>query len=165
MTRPNRKTTRLPGFDYSTEGAYFLTICTENRKCLLSHITRESPVHEPKTELLPYGRIAEHYIRQLSDFYEELQVKAFVIMPNHIHILLFVTKGPSGTPVPTLQNSTVSRFISTLKRFCNKEIGRNIWQYRSYDHIIRDQEDFRKHLQYIQENPFGWEKDVFYSAE
>ena len=87
-------------------------------------------------------------------------------MPNHIHILLFVKEqGPSGRPVPTLQNSTISRFVSTFKRFCNKEYGKNIWQYRSYDHIIRDQEDFDKHLKYICENPVGWQKDRLYSGE
>ena len=85
-------------------------------------------------------------------------------MPNHIHILLFVTgEGPSRTPVPTRQNSGVSRFISTFKRFCNKEYGENIWQYRSYDHIIRNQDDYDQHLKYIYENPFKWEADKLYS--
>ena len=64
-----------------------------------------------------------------------------------------------------MQNSVVSRFVSTFKRYCNKEYGRNIWQYRSYDHIIRDQADFDKHLQYIYENPFGWTKDDLYVDE
>ena len=85
-------------------------------------------------------------------------------MPNHIHILLMITqRGPSGTPVPTVQNSTVSRFVSTFKRFCNKEYGKNIWQYRSYDHVIRDREDMERHLKYIYENPLGWQKDELFS--
>ena len=62
-----------------------------------------------------------------------------------------------------MQNSVVSRFVSTFKRFCNKEYGGNIWQARSYDHIIRDQRDFDKHLQYIYENPYGWQKDELYT--
>ena len=86
-------------------------------------------------------------------------------MPNHIHILLRVKEGPSGTPVLTNQNSVVSRFVSTFKRFCNKEYGHNIWQARSYDHIIRDERDFHRHLQYIYENPFGWQNDELYSLE
>ena len=176
----NRKTTRLPGYDYSTEGAYFLTLCTENRQCLLSRIVgtgvpdgpcTHNPslvgtgvLDGPKIQLLPFGKIAEKYIKQLNDFYDHITVDSYVIMPNHIHILLSVKdRGPSGTPVPTAQNSVVARFVSTLKRFCNKEYGKNIWQYRSYDHIIRDQRDFDRHLQYIHENPFGWEKDEFYT--
>ena len=191
---PKRKTTRLQGYDYSTPGAYFLTLCTENRQCILSRIVGTgvldgppnpitAPVGTgvldgppvpvppsilggPQIHLLPYGKIADKYIRQLHNFYDNISVESYVIMPNHIHILLFVKEdGPSRTPVPTTQNSTVSRFISTFKRFCNKESNRNIWQSRSYDHVIRDQEDFDKHLKYIQENPAKWESDKLYYAE
>ena len=65
----------------------------------------------------------------MNDFYDELLVESYVIMPNHIHIMLMVKggdDGPSGTPVPTVQNSVVSRFLSTLKRFCNKEYGNTV---------------------------------------
>ena len=162
----HRKTVRLRGYDYNTEGAYFLTICTENRKCILSRIVGTGVPDGPKIELLPYGKIVQKHIEQISNFYNHLSVESYVIMPNHIHILLCVTgSGPSGTPVPTVQNSVVSRFVSTLKRFCNKEYEENIWQALSYDHIIRDQQDFDRHLKYIYENPFGWEKDEFYCAE
>ena len=161
----DRRSTRLKDYDYSTPGAYFLTICVENRKCILSRIVGTGVLDGPKIDLLPYGMIAAKYINQLNDFYEGLSVDSYVIMPNHIHILLSVSEGPSGTPVPTVQNSVVSRFVSTFKRFCNKEYGKNIWQARSYDHIIRDQADFDKHLQYIYENPFGWQKDEFFTEE
>ena len=162
----SRKNVRLPGYDYSTPGAYFLTICTEERKCLLSRIVGTGVLDGPEIELLPYGEIAAKYLNQLDNFYEHLSVDSYVIMPNHIHLLLSVKdmrEGPSGSPVPTLQNSIISSFVSTFKRFCNKEFGKNIWQARSYDHIIRNQQDFDKHLQYIYENPFGWQMDEFYS--
>ena len=87
-------------------------------------------------------------------------------MPNHIHILLVVKEhGPSGRPVPTVQNSVISRFISTFKRFCNREYGKKIWQPRSYDHVIRNQEDYDIHLKYIYENPFKWESDSLYHKQ
>ena len=161
----SRHTTRLPDYDYNTPGAYFLTICVENRKCLLSRIVGTGLLDGPDIELLQYGKVAAKYINQLNDFYDNLSVESYVIMPNHIHILLRVLDEPARTPVPTLQNSIISRFISTFKRFCNKEYGKNIWQGRSYDHIIRDQADFDKHLQYIYENPFGWTKDELYVNE
>ena len=162
----HRKNTRLPGYDYNTPGAYFLTICTENRHCLLSRIVGTGVLDGPRIELSPYGEIAAKYINQLTDFYANISVESYVIMPNHIHILLCIKEeGPSGRPVPTLQNSVVSRFVSTFKRFCNKEYGKNIWQNRSYDHVIRNQADFDKHLQYIYENPFGWQKDEFHFEE
>ena len=158
----DRRNIRLSEYDYNSPGAYFLTICVENRKCLLSRIVGTGLLDSPSVELLPYGQIAAKYINQLNDFYEHLSVESYVIMPNHIHILLRILEGPSGTPVPTSQNSIVSRFVSTLKRFCNKEYGKNIWQARSYDHVIRDQADFDQHLQYIYENPFGWTKDELF---
>jgi REP element-mobilizing transposase RayT len=161
----DRRSTRLKEYDYNTPGAYFLTICVENRKCILSRIVGTGILDSPKVELLPYGKIAAKYINQLNDFYEHLAVDSYVIMPNHIHILLRVLEGPSGPLVPTVQNSVVSRFVSTFKRFCNKEYGRNIWQARSYVHVIRDQADYDKHLQYIYENPFGWEKDELFTGE
>ena len=162
----DRKTTRLQGYDYNTPGAYFLTICTEDRRCLLSRIVGTGLLDGPKNELFPYGEIAVKYINQLNDFYDNISVEGYVIMPNHIHILLCVKEnGSSGTPAPALQNSIISRFVSTLKRFCNREYGKNIWQSRSYDHVIRDQVDFDRHLQYIFENPFKWQEDEFYAQE
>lgn len=161
-----RKPTRLKGYDYSSAGVYFLTICTQNRRCLLSTVVGTGLPDCPSVELAPYGRIADKIINQLNDFYEHISVDRYVIMPNHIHLLLFVQRGgQSRTPVPTRlgANSTVSRFISTFKRFCNKEYGENIWQDRSYDHIIRDRKDYEEHIKYIHENPMCWLHDEFYS--
>ena len=160
-----RHNIRLREYDYNTPGAYFLTLCVENRKCVLSRIVGTGVLDGPSIELLLYGKIAAKYIDQLNDFYDNLSVECYVIMPNHIHILLRVLEGPSRTPVPTIQNSAVSRFVSTFKRFCNKEYGQNIWQSRSYDHVIRDQADFDRQLQYIYENPFGWAKDELFVDE
>ena len=143
-----------------------MTLCTENKYCILSRVVGTGVLDGPQIELLPYGKFAEKYIRQLNDFYNHLSVESYVIMPNHIHILLLVKEnGPSGMPVPTAQNSAVFRFVSTFKRFCNKECGKNIWQYRSYDHVIRNREDFEEHLKYIYENLFKWETDKLYSKE
>ena len=174
----NRKTTRLKGADYNRNHVVFLTICTQKRKCMLSHIVGTGVPDGPQIELTKYGQIADKYIHQLNDFYDDLSVESYVIMPNHIHIMLWVkgtenvtsgtpdTNGPSRTPVPTtVQNSVPSRFVSTLKRFCNKEYGTNIWQYRSYDHIIRNRQDFEEHLRYIYENPMRWKYDKLYAEE
>ena len=122
----------------------------------------------PRIELTEYGQIADKYLRQLNDFYNHISIENYVIMPNHIHILLWVKgdeNGPSRTPVPTVQNSIPSRFVSTLKRFCNKEYGMNIWQARSFDHIIRNYNDYEEHRRYIYENPIRWYYDELYSEE
>ena len=169
---------------------YFLTICTDKRRKILSKIVGvgvlDNPFFDPQTVgvgvpddprvgLTAYGKIADKYINQLNDFYNHLSIESYVIMPNHIHFLLFIQKekqtfknGQSGTPVPTnveRANSSFSHFISTFKRFCNKEYGKNIWQARSYDHIIRNYEDYENHVKYIHENPTQWYFDELYSNE
>ncbi len=155
-----RKTPRLQGFDYNSVGIYFTTICTKNRRCMLSQIVGTGVPDCPQIKLTKYGEIAEKYIKQLNDFYDHISVEDYVIMPNHIHILLFVMEnGQSRTPVPTnidRANSTFSKFISTFKRFCNKEYGENIWQDRANDHIIRNRQDYDAHLRYIHDPPIRW---------
>ena len=164
----DRKTTRLKGVNYNGNRAVFLTICTKERRCIFSKVVGTGVLDGPKIELTQHGKIADKYINQLNAFYDNLSVESYVIMPNHIHILLWVKgdeDGPSGTPVPTIQNTIPSRFVSTFKRFCNKEYGENIWQYRSYDHIVRNHQDYEEHIKYIYENPMKWYYDELYSEE
>lgn len=162
---PKRKKNRLGNYDYSSCGVYFLTICTEDRQHVLSRIVGGDVLGAPKQiELFPYGRIADKYINQLNDFYHDIQVKQYVIMPNHIHILLFlVDSGAPRTSPPTKQHTPIARFVSTFKRFCNKEYGENIWQRNYYDHIIRNREDYEEHVRYICENPVRWFYDELYA--
>ena len=157
---------RLKGADYDSAYAIFLTICTKERQCILSNIVGTGVLDGPEIKLTKYGQIAEKYIHQLNDFYTHLSIECYVIMPNHIHLILWLKdeeNGPSRTPVPTVQNSKASKFISTFKRFCNKECGENIWQYRSYDHIIRNSKDYDEHIKYICQNPLTWQFDKLYS--
>ena len=169
----NRKTPRYQSFDYNSVGVYFITICTQNRRSILSLVVGTGVLDCPQIELTQYGEIADKYIKQLNDFYEHLSVEKYVIMPNHIHFLLWVKEnktdnGQSRTPVPTnieRANSVCSQFVSTFKRFCNKEYGENIWQARFNDHIIRNRDDYEEHVKYICENPIRWYYDELYTEE
>ena len=107
----------------------------------------------------------EKYINQINEFYDNISVEEYVIMPDHIHLLLWVKEDVgnncerTGTPVHTnvaRANNGCSKIISTFKRFCNKEYGENIWQDRFFDHIIRNHDDYLKHVEYIHENPIKW---------
>ena len=102
----NRKTPRYQSFDYNSVGVYFITICTQNRRCILSRVVgtgvldcpSETGVLDcPQIELTQYGEIADKYIKQLNDFYEHLSVEKYVIMPNHIHFLLWVKENKNKT--------------------------------------------------------------------
>lgn len=106
MERKARKVTRLPDYDYNSAGAYFVTICTKNRRCILSKIVGAGVLDSPKVVLTKYGNVAEKQIQVMNALYENLSVDKYVIMPNHIHLLvriLCVTdeRGSSGTPTPT----------------------------------------------------------------
>jgi len=91
----------------------------------------------------------------MNEFYDSLSVDNYVIMPDHIHLLLSINGHP-GTGVPTKRTSLIARFVGTLKRFCNKEYGENIWQGRYYDHVIRNQQDYDEIWEYIENNPSKW---------
>lgn len=97
----------------------------------------------------------------MNSFYEYISVDKYVIMPNHIHMIILIeVDGMSGTPAPA--NSHISRFVGTLKRFCNKVYGENIWQRSYHDHIIRGKDDYEKIWEYIDTNAFKWEEDYLY---
>jgi len=115
-------------------------------------------------KFLPYGEIAEKYINQINDYYDNIKIDSYVIMPDHIHAIIVVKankdtslqNGASRTSPPTRQHSTIPKIVSTFKRFCNKEYGENIWQESYYDHIIRDNDDYATRRKYICENPIRW---------
>ncbi len=168
MELPERKPNRISDYDYSQNGAYFVTICTKGRKKILSEMSIETPVPgcpqetaEPEIVLSKYGKIANKYIRQIDNFYDYLSVDRYVIMPDHIHFLITLhgLDGHPGRGVPTKneeRTSIIARFVGTFKRFCNKEYGENIWQGRYYDHVIRNQRDYDEIWEYIENNPRKW---------
>ena len=164
---PKRKPTRLRNFDYSANGVYFITICTQNRKNLLSTIPTVGE-GSPLPQLSHYGKIVDEWIRKLSDQYQEISVEHYVIMPNHIHLLLSVIKNDGrGDPSPTVDNA-----IGWLKYHATVEInksrstsGEKIFQRSFYDHIVRNYDDYCEIHNYIYENPIRWQHDKFYSKE
>ena len=161
--RPIRKRIRLAGYDYITPGYYFATICTKEKRKLLCEIVGTGVLDGPDVRFTAYGEIAQKHLDEMSAFYPDLLVEKYVIMPNHIHLLIHILgcgSGPSRTPVPT--NSKISMFVSTFKRFCNKEYGQNIWQSRSHDHVIRNEQDYSKIWEYIENNPRKWADDCFF---
>lgn len=167
---PKRKYNRLKNYDYNSYGLYFLTICTKDRKCLLSRIVGGGVLDAPYPELTEKGQIVKKWIDSMNGTYATVKTVKYVIMPNHIHLLVSVTEntgsvhyGPSGTPAPT--NALIPRYISTLKRMCNRDAGTVLWQRSYHDHVIREEKDFQRIWQYIDTNPVRWEQDCFYMEE
>lgn len=154
MKHPDRKPTRLRGFDYSQNRAYFVTVCTQGRECILADICRGGAL------LLPIGEIVDREIQYLPQIYD-VSVDKYVIMPNHIHMLLFLKRKESENSLSDILCALKSR-STKLANEMDGQAGRRIWQRSFHDHIIRDETDYLKIWRYIDENPVRWEQDCFY---
>ncbi len=158
-----RKSARLKGYNYSTPGAYFVTVCVKNKKTLLGRIVGGGGSDTPQMVLSVHGQILDKYINLMDKKYSHIKIDKYVIMPNHFHFILNITdykNGASETAAP--YNNEISKFVSLLKRYCNREYNENIWQRSYHDHIIRGEKDYQKIWEYIDTNPFKWENDCFY---
>lgn len=149
----NRKSHRIQWYDYGSSGAYFITICTKERK---NYFWTEvgAPIGRPYDfELSSYGLIVDKAIKNISDIYSSISVDNYVIMPDHIHLLLIISNDSSGRPMAA---PTMSRLINPMKGYISKQIGKSLWQKSFYDRIIRDEKDYELHVKYIRENPLKW---------
>lgn len=166
MTFHNRKRMRLIGYDYSTPGMYFITVCVKNKKWLLGRVVGCGDFDAPEMVLSEYGKILDRKLNLMNEKYHHIKIDKYVIMPNHFHLILNVTDykssrdGLSASAKP--YNNEVSKFISLLKRMCNREYGFNIWHTSYYDHIIRDEKDYIEIWEYIDSNASKWESDCYY---
>ena len=159
IPRPERKQIRMPEYDYDSNGAYFITVCTRDRKSILSKISVGTTIGRPPDVILTkYGRTVEEAIQQIHVIYPSVHVDNYVIMPNHIHLLLFLYCDDGRAMLAP----TVSRVIQQLKGAVTKRIGHPIWQSRFYDHVIRTERDYRDIYTYIDNNPARWSEDEYY---
>ena len=161
---PQRKHPRLTHYDYSTAGAYFVTICTHQRRCLLSRIVGQGLAHA-KTQYTPYGKIAQQQLLLLAQRYPTLTLDQYVIMPNHIHAILILEDAAGASPRPTIPD-IICTYKSLTVRACKQAhpIDR-LFQTSFYEHVIRGQEDYDEIAQYIANNPKQWELDSLYTQE
>ena len=159
---PVRKPNRLRNFDYSEDGAYFITICTKDRKQILSRITAADESVPPVLHLTEVGRIVNAVFTAIPEHYPNVLVDHFVIMPNHIHLLLWIKHRGRSVSAPTdAQNPSIDRIIRHCKAFVTRKPGSTIWQTGFYDHVIRDERDYLIRAQYIENNPAKWAEDEY----
>jgi len=177
---------RLPGYDYSQPGAYFLTVCTQNRQCLFGEI------ENTQMRLSDAGQMVQVVWKELTLRYPGVETDAFVIMPNHVHGIIWMTSerrgevlSPRNDPdnnnldadvdetsnqggeTPPLQRSKLGQIIAYFKYQSTKEMNRietknaitKFWQRNYYEHIIRDGKDLQNKTDYIEANPMLWDED------
>ena len=143
---PKRKRNRLAEYDYSAPGAYFITICTKDRAPILSRIVGDDAHIVPT----PIGQVVERYVGSIPG------VEKYVIMPNHVHMIIRIEDGPMRASAPT---PSIPSRIRSLKTLVTKSLGFPVFQRSYHDHVIRGEEDYREVWQYVDQNPSRWRED------
>ncbi|MBO5410671.1 MAG: transposase [Clostridia bacterium] len=162
---PVRKRNRLKGYDYSQNGVYFLTLCTKNKKCILGRIVGDGDSDVPNMVLSEYGRITEKYIQSIESAYSTVTLDSYVIMPNHIHLVIELYSEENickKTLSKDSANNTIPVVVSAFKRLVSKEVGYNFWQRSYHDHIIRNEAALNTIREYVANNQLRWKEDCFY---
>ena len=140
-----RKRNRLAGYDYSQPNMYFITVCTCEMRCLLGDRETLAPSE--------YTETVREAIENIGRICPNVTVDKYVIMPNHIHMILVL----EGTDCPD-----ISSIVRLMKRHVTIVTGESIWQRSFHDHIIRTEREYRKIWEYIESNPGKWTEDCYY---
>ncbi len=159
-----RRSLRLAGYDYTQEGAYFVTICAFQRACVFGEIVDEE-MHASR-----YGRIVDAAWHDIPEHHPQVMLDEYVLMPNHVHAVLFllndgVGQAPAGRPKGPPRGSlgaVVGSFKSAVTRRINwlrAGPGAPVWQRNYNDRIVRDEEELFRIRTYIRENPLRWALD------
>lgn len=155
---PNRKIIRLQNYDYSSNGAYFVTICTQGKKTLFGPVGAES---------VSARMIAKEFEDTIAG-YPSVSCSKYVVMPNHVHALILIDRADMESAptlmevVQTFKRRTTIRYIELVKQGYVKPFDKHVWQRSFYDHVVRNDTDFREIWKYIEENPLKWKLDRFY---
>jgi len=165
---PVRKKIRLKGYDYSQAGYYHITMCVKNGHEMLweeernvgARIARpSSPNPRPLSNI---GETVKTAIENIPKHYENAEVDKYVIMPNHIHMIMVLNEIKSGR---AMRAPTISTIINQMKGYVTKQIGFSIWQKLFHEEIIRNEKAYRNICQYIDNNPEKWTEDDYFVKE
>ena len=171
----HRRSVRLKEFNYSRHGAYFITICTQNKDCLFGKIV------EGKMVLNEYGSIVETEWTNTSKIRNNVKLDEFIVMPSHVHGIIIIMddccegtrqRAPTGYNAPITESfgkpthNSIPTIIRSFKSAVTKQINElrntpklSLWQNNYYEHIIRNENELNQIRQYIIENPLKWDLD------
>ena len=165
----HRRSIRLPGYDYSQSGAYFVTICVDRRRCLFGDVI------DGQMRLNQYGAIVAEEWQRSSVIRQEIELDGWVVMPNHFHAIVIINNPvgangrsplPNASPIPRMKPKSLSSLMAGFKSITTKKInilrdapGAKLWQRNYYEHIIRNSNAMNEIRQYIINNPLSWSID------
>ena len=144
--RPNRKPIRIENYDYSTPGAYFITVCINSRKPILWNVG--AAICRPN--LSKIGSIVETAILQIPEHYPMITVDKYCIMPDHVHMILSINTDQDGRQIAA---PTISSVVGHMKRWVSMQLGHSIWQKSFVDRVIRNEMGYQAVWEYIENNP------------
>ena len=164
----HRRSLRLQGYDYAQAGAYFVTICTQRRRCLFGEVV------DGAMRLSSAGQLAATVWHNMLERFPGVELDIFVVMPNHLHGIIVLMDSEStdagsraGTrPAPTIgdvvgayKSLFTLQFMEGVRSKRWPAFDRRVWQRNCYEHVIRDEHDLTRVRRYIDENPLRWEFD------
>jgi REP element-mobilizing transposase RayT len=164
----HRRSIRLPEYDYTRPGGYFVTIAAYGRECLFGEVVGGEVV------LNDMGRIAEECWRAIPEHFPNAELGVYVVMPNHLHGIIILHEHGRGTkfraPTATSEQfqkpveGSIPTIVRTYKAAVTRHVGREldggvVWQKNYYEHIIRNDEDANRIHRYIEANPAMWAED------
>ena len=159
---PKRRLHHLQNYDYSQNGAYFITICTQGRKMFFG------PNREDVGADSISARMVARTFRAVIDQYPAVHCHYFVVMPNHFHALVELARADMESAPTVIQIVQAFKRYSTIEYIRLVRAGqampfeKHLWQRSFHDHIVRNETDCRMIAEYIQSNPQNWHKDCFY---
>ena len=162
----HRRSLRLKGYDYRQAGAYFVTVCTHDRLCLFGDVV------DGDMRLDEAGQAVADAWQDLPNHYRHVALDAFVVMPNHIHGIVFISPdagfvGAGFKPAPTsTAHHGLPEIVRGFKTFSSRRVnalrhtsGSPVWQRNYYEHIIRSEASLAAIREYIANNPLQWALD------
>ena len=159
MDKPNRKPNRIPNFDYSQEGTYFVTLCTHNRASIFQMETPSgSTSHFPSCSL--QNRLIHKWIKETQSKYQNIIIDKYVIMQDHLHLLITINQSRKGASLEEImrffKTMTTNEYIRGVKSGFLPPFDKKLWQKSYYDHVIRNFQDYQETWAYIENNPAKW---------
>lgn len=155
----DRKSYRLPGWDYSAGGIYFITICSRERECIWGEIKDDEMVWNVM------GALIDEELEESFKIRQELDSYYWVVMPNHLHALIHLRNSekrgfsPQNIKYKKMRPKSLSSFVAGFKSHITRRIGHSIWQKGFHDHHIRNEKEYIKKQEYILNNPKSWDED------
>ena len=154
----HRKQLRLPFYDYSQNGAYYVTICTHNREKLFGSVqyVGAHPCVRPNAA----GTMVKEKLFALENKFEGVKIDYYCVMPDHIHFVLFKEGAHAGAPLQIIlqwyKTQTTNEYIKLVKQSVSPPFDKHIWQRGYFEHVIRGEQDLYEIRKYIDENPAKW---------